>query len=193
MSKESRILLFKDKHDYQKKITNDEIINVTGSVGSGKSTYGIKYHDNLDYIVINFDSISSDSELKTLNKDVLELRKVLLKKFGNLKLDEMIYYSTIVEFINSNNKKGIIEGGHLTHVKNIDDFKGTIVVKRTARFKCAYRTVLRDIKNPYYRKSKTLLEKLKRDWHCIKRFNVIKRHTYIENFIERLEEYEEKK
>ena len=38
MSKESKILLLKDKNDYIKKITNDEITNVTGSVGSGKST-----------------------------------------------------------------------------------------------------------------------------------------------------------
>ena len=189
MSGESKILLFKDKPDYQKKITNDEIINVTGCVGSGKSTYGIKYHNNSDYIVINFDSISSDSESKTLNKDVLELREVLLKKFNSLKLDEMNYYSTIIDFIKSHNKKGIIEGGHLTHVKDISDFKGTVVVKRTARFKCAYRIVLRDIKNPYYRKNKTILEKIGRDLHCIKRFNVIKRQKYIENFIERLEKF----
>ena len=37
---ESKIYLFKDRPDYVKKISDDEIINVTGSVGSGKSTYG---------------------------------------------------------------------------------------------------------------------------------------------------------
>lgn len=36
----SKIYLFKDRDDYKKKITDDDIINVTGSVGSGKSTYG---------------------------------------------------------------------------------------------------------------------------------------------------------
>ena len=72
MSCESKINLFLDKNDYILKITDDEIINVTGSVGSGKSTYGINYHDNKDYIVIDFDSIGSDNDPKTLTDDIIE-------------------------------------------------------------------------------------------------------------------------
>ena len=93
---ESKICLFKDRPDYIKKISDDEIINVTGSVGSGKSTYGRKYRDNPDYIVIGLDSILSDKDPDTMNDEILELREILLKKYKNLKLDEMNYYNEIV-------------------------------------------------------------------------------------------------
>ena len=135
---ESKIYLFKDREDYIKKISDDEIINVTGSVGSGKSTYGRNFRDNLDYIVIGFDSISSDKDPYTMNEEILELREILLKKYNDLTLDEMNYYEDIVNFIKSKNKKGIIEGGHITHVDDISKIKGTIIVKRTARFKYYY-------------------------------------------------------
>ena len=101
---ESKIYLFKDRCDYVKKISNDDIINVTGSVGSGKSTYGRKYRDNKDYIVIGFDSISSDKDPYTMNEEILQLRKVLLKKYNDLTLDEINYYDDIVAFIKK--KKG---------------------------------------------------------------------------------------
>ena len=58
-----------------KQISNDKIINVTGSVGSGKSTYGREYKDNNDYIVIGLDSILSDKDPDSMNKEILELRK----------------------------------------------------------------------------------------------------------------------
>lgn len=182
--------MFKDKEDYIKKITDDEIINVTGSVGSGKSTYGIKFHNNNDYVVIGFDSIGSDNDPKTLNTDVIELRKILLKKFDNLKLDEIIYYDTIVKFIKSKSKKGIIEGGHLMHADVISKFKGTIVVKRTARFKCFYRSAWRDFKNPVYRKDLNNWGLIKRFFHCFKkRFHHVYHQKYVEEFIDKLEKY----
>lgn len=183
-------MLFKDKKDYVKKITNDKIINVTGSVGSGKSTYGISYHNNPDYVVIGFDSIGSNNDPNTLNDDVIELRNLLMKKFNDLKLDEMVYYDTIIEYIKSKNKYGIIEGGHLTHVNDISKIKGTVVVKRTARFKCFYRSAWRDFKNPAYRKVLKRHELVKRFFHCFKkRFHHIYPQKYIEKFIDKLEKY----
>ena len=128
---ESKIYLFKDKPDYIYKISNDDFINVTGSVSSGKSTYGRKYKNNKDYIVIGFDSISSDKDPDTMNNYILELRKILLKKYNDLTLDEITYYDDIIDFIKKNNKKGIIEGGHLTHIDDVKKLKGTVIVKRT--------------------------------------------------------------
>ena len=43
MSKESKIYLFKDRKDYIKKLTNDNVINVIGTKGSGKTTSTLKY------------------------------------------------------------------------------------------------------------------------------------------------------
>ena len=187
--KESKINLFTDKSDYVKKVTDDNIINVTGSVGSGKSTYGIKYHNNPEYIVIGFDSLASDNDPDTLNEDVLELRKILLDKYKTIDKDECIYYDDIIEFINKSGKTGIIEGGHLIHM-DINKFKGTIVVKRTARFKCFYRSAWRDYKNPVWRKGLNFFGLIKRFFHCYKRrFHHVFHQKYVEEFINKLEHY----
>lgn len=65
---ESKINLFKDKPDYIKKITDDEIINVFGSVGSGKSTYAKQFINNNKYIVIGLDSVYNDNDPNTKNE-----------------------------------------------------------------------------------------------------------------------------
>ena len=189
MSRESKILLLKDKIDYVKEITDDEITNVTGSVGSGKSTYGIKYHNNKDYVVIGFDSLSQDNDSDTLNDDIIELRSILLKKYGDITEDEIFYYDDMVNFIKNKHKKGIIEGGHLIHM-DIEKFKGTVIVKRTARLKCYLRSAWRDYKNPAWRKGLSKIGLIKRFFHCYKRrFHHIFPQKYIENFIQKLENY----
>ncbi len=187
---ESKIFLFKDKKDYIKKITDDEIINVTGSVGSGKSTFGRKYKDNSDYVVIGLDSLYDDNDPNTLNDDIKELRKILIKKYKKLEKEEMLYYNDMIEFILSKNKKGIIEGGHLMHLEKISDFKGTVIVKRTARIKCYLRASLRDYRNPVWRKGLNRWGLVKRFFHCYKRrFHHIFRQDYVEKFIDKLDSY----
>ena len=42
----NKIYLFKDQNDYIKKLTDDEITNIIGTKGSGKTTSSIKYIDN---------------------------------------------------------------------------------------------------------------------------------------------------
>lgn len=54
MKKNAKIYLLKDRSDYIKKISDDDIINVIGTKGSGKTTSANKYIYNDDYIVINF-------------------------------------------------------------------------------------------------------------------------------------------
>ena len=53
----SKIYLFKDQEDYIKDLTDDNIINVIGTKGSGKTTSSLKYIDDDDYIVINCDRL----------------------------------------------------------------------------------------------------------------------------------------
>ena len=53
----SRIYLFKDQKDYVYRLTNDNIININGTKGSGKTTSSLKYIDNDNYIVINCDRL----------------------------------------------------------------------------------------------------------------------------------------
>lgn len=189
MLENSRILLFKDRPDYIKKVTDDEIINVTGCVGSGKSTFGIKYHNNSDYVVIGFDSLSEDRDPYTLNSDVLELRNILLAKYGAITEDEPFYYDDMVQFIRDKQKKGIIEGGHLTHME-IEKLEGTIIVKRTARLKCYFRSAWRDFNNPVRRQNKNFCGLVQLFFHCYGRLGRIFPQKYMEEFIEKLESYD---
>lgn len=190
----NKINFYRDKPDLIVKVTDDEITNVTGSVGSGKSTYGKKYWNNDDYVVIGLDSISSDKAMNTLNDEVIELREVLLKKFKSLNLDEKEYYEDIVQFIKSKNKKGIIEGGHLMHITDISKFKGTVIVKRTGRLKCYYRSAYRDFKNPAWRIGLNKWGLFKRFIHCFtRRFHHVFHQKYVEDFILKLEEYDKNK
>ncbi len=53
MKKNAKIYLLKDRSDYIKKLSDDDIINVIGTKGSGKTTSANKYIYNDDYIVIN--------------------------------------------------------------------------------------------------------------------------------------------
>lgn len=187
----SKIYLFKDRSDYKKKITDDDIINVTGSVGSGKSTYGKKYRNNKNYIVIGLDSISSDKDPDTLNNDVIKLRKILSKKYKSIDSNNLDFYDDIIAFIKKENKKGIIEGGSISNINDISKLKGTVIVKRTARFKCYYRAAYRDFKNPAWRVGLNKWGLVKRFFHCFKRrFHHIFRQKNIEDFIDRLEKYD---
>ena len=51
MSKESKIYLFKDKNDYVKELSSDDVVNIIGAKGSGKTTSSLKYINDDDYIV----------------------------------------------------------------------------------------------------------------------------------------------
>ena len=52
--------MFKDQEDYIKVLTDDNIINVIGTKGSGKTTSSLKYIDLSDFVtehVTNMDSM----------------------------------------------------------------------------------------------------------------------------------------
>ena len=104
----------------------------------------------------------------------------------------MNYYLDIVSFIQIKNKKGIIEGGQLADIDDVSKLKGSIIVKRTARFKCYYRAAYRDFKNPAWRIGLNRWGLVKRLIHCFKRrFHHVFRQKYIEKFINKLENYKE--
>lgn len=50
-----KIGLIKDKSDLVINITNDRIINITGMMGSGKTTLGKKIHQEKDMELISLD------------------------------------------------------------------------------------------------------------------------------------------
>ena len=147
MSKESKIYLLRDRKDYIKKLTNDNVINVIGTKGSGKTTSTLKYINDDDYIVINCDRLYEMPTDKIVeDKYLTEIKNMLKKKYGKIfEGEEFINcYNDILDFINKKKKKALIEGNVIYYIKPITLLKGTIIVKRTGIVKCFIRTIKRD-------------------------------------------------
>ena len=147
----SKIYLFKDQEDYIKDLTDDNIINVIGTKGSGKTTSSLKYIDDDDYIVINCDRLFELPSTEKEDKELANIRKMLNDKYGKLNMNDDFTncYNDIVEYILNKNKKGLIEGNV---IQNIDpkQLKGKIIIKRTALYKSFKRAVKRDYQNEYF-------------------------------------------
>ena len=147
----SKIYLFKDQKDYIKDLTDDNIVNVIGTKGSGKTTLSLKSIDDDDYIVINCDRLFELPSNEKEDKELTNIRKMLNDKYGKLNMnnDFTNCYNDIVEYILGNNKKGLIEGNV---IQNVDPtiLKGKIIIKRTASYKSFKRAVKRDYQNEYF-------------------------------------------
>ena len=147
----SKIYLFKDQEDYIKDLTDDNIVNVIGTKGSGKTTSSLKYIDDDDYIVINCDRLFELPSTEKEDKELANIRKMLNDKYGKLNMNDDFTncYNDIVEYILNKNKKGLIEGNV---IQNIDpkQLKGKIIIKRTASYKSFKRAVKRDYQNEYF-------------------------------------------
>lgn len=91
MSKKSKLYLFIDRKDYIKQLTEDDVINVIGTKGSGKTTSTLKYINDEDYIVINCDRLYEmptdkvvDDKYLTEIKDLLKINMEKYVKVRNL-------------------------------------------------------------------------------------------------------------
>ena len=102
----NKIYLFKDQDDYVKKLTEDNILNIIGTKGSGKTTLSLKYIDDDDYIVINCDRLFELPSDEKEHKELVNIRKILNNKYGKLNIEDDFTncYNDIVEYILSKNK-----------------------------------------------------------------------------------------
>lgn len=122
MSKESKLYLTRDREDYIKKLTNDNVINIIGTKGSGKTTSTLKYINDDDYIVINCDRLYEMPTDKVVeDKYLTEIKNMLKKKYGKIyEGKEFINcYNDILDFINKKKKKSLIEGNVIYGIKPI--------------------------------------------------------------------------
>ena len=188
-----KIYLFKDQDDYVKDLTNDNIINVIGTKGSGKTTTSLNYINDDEYIVINCDNLFKDRHTLEESEELTSIRKMLNDKYGLLNPNDDFTncYNDIIKYILSKNKKGLIEGNSIQNVE-FNSLKGRIVIKRTALFKSFKRAVKRDFKNEYYmnleKEKHKYLYKLIRLYKITKRrLNVFKHAKDIEKILDKLE------
>ena len=189
----SKIYLLKDQKDYVKQLTTDNIINMIGTKGSGKTTSSLRYIDNDNYIVINCDRLFELPSEEKEDKELYKIRNMLQQKYGKLNIDDDFTkcYIDIVEYILNKNKGGLIEGNVIQSV-NPKDLKGSVIVKRTAVYKSFKRAVKRDYKNEYFmnieKKKHKYFYKLTRLYKIIKRRkSVFKQAKEIERIIDDLD------
>lgn len=187
------ISLFRDKEDYVKILTNDDVINVIGTKGSGKTTSTLKYLGDDSYIVINCDRLFELPSDEKEDKELIKIRDMLKEKYETIKTGEEFIecYNDIIEYIFSKKKKCIIEGNV---VQNISPglLKGKIIVKRTSIIKSYIRSIKRDYRNKYFmnleKEKHKYLYKLTRLYKISKRRgSIFKQAKEVENIIINLE------
>ena len=196
MKKNAKIYLLKDRPDYIKKLSNDDIINVIGTKGSGKTTSANKYIYNDDYIVINCDRLyDMPTDSKVEDEFLPKVKELLIKKYGKVYTgkDFSICDDEIINFAKKNKKKLIIEGNVIYDIEPITKLKGTVIVKRTGILKCFLRAVFRDYPTSYFLKLEIekhgpIIGRISRLKNIIKRRkSIFKEYHRIEKDIEELE------
>lgn len=195
MIKESKIFYFIDRKDYVKNVNGDNVINIIGTKGSGKTTNTLKYIDNDEFIVVNCDKLL-DMPIDDIFEDkfLSDIIKLLKDNYGNIpEGNEFLKcYNDIVDFCEKKNKKLLIEGNLLYDIDPITNLKGTVIVKRTGVLKCFFRTIKRDYPNKYFldieiRKHGKVLGRLFRLKNIIKRrTKIFKEVKFIESIIDSL-------
>ena len=196
MLKDSKIYLFKDRCDYIKKLTDDNVVNIIGTKGSGKTTSSLKYINDDNYIVINCDRLLELPENNIYeDKELSIIRKMLKDKYGKILegKDFINCYNDIIEYIKYKKKKALIEGNIIQDIESITLLKGKVIVKRTGIIKCFIRTIKRDYPNEYFMKLEIekhgkILGKFYRFKNIvIRRKNIFKIYHDIEKIIDELE------
>jgi len=138
--------LFKNQNNIVLKLTDDKIINITGMIGSGKSTLSDRF-DRQKYLVFNLDCLSN-LDLEHESKEMKEVKKKIQSTFEKLNYEKNFkdYYNIIYNYICENNKEAIIEGGHIFNYLNIKEIKGTLIICLPSIYNCWRRSIKRHLK-----------------------------------------------
>lgn len=134
------INLYVDKEPYIKNITNDNIINITGESGSGKSTYINKYTNNDKYIVIDTDLLFCNDLID--NNEYIKLRELFKDQSKDILINDFdMFYLKILEYYKNIDKTIVIDSAQYRNIRDYSILKGKIIVMRTSIDTC-YNRVL---------------------------------------------------
>ena len=146
-----KLRLFHDQDDFIIQLTNDPIVNILGTKGSGKTTSSIPYISDRECIVVNCDRLLELPTTEKEDKELSNIRKMLKDKYQTIPEGREFgsCYCDIVNTILEKNKKGLIEGNL---IQDIDPslYRGKVIVKGTAIWKSFVRAVKRDYQNEYF-------------------------------------------
>ena len=181
-----KINLFIDKEPYIKQISKDNIINLTGQSGSGKSTYAKEFFNSDKYLVVDTDEIFSDNRFKDskgINKELDEYFRNKYSKLPNCGDDFDLIYNEIIDYCSKYNKTIVIDCAQFHCIKDIKRLKGKLIVIRTCIDNCYNRTIKRyKSNNKDYNEEE--LEKFKE-----KKKAIYKWYKYSNEFIKKVDKY----
>ena len=144
------ISVYVEKEPYEKKLSDDKVINLTGQSGSGKSTYAKRYFSNEDYEIIDTDEILSDHRYEKstgLNKELGQMFRNKYNVLPNLSDNFDLIYKDILDYCKDINKTIVIDCAQFHCCKDLSVLKGKIIILRTDIDTCYQRTIDRWIKN----------------------------------------------
>lgn len=133
--------LYENKKPLIFEISNDNIINITGETGSGKSTYVKKNYNNDNYEIVETDVLFNDNiEVDPFLK---EIRNKIFTKYSdehypggyNLRINFNHFNDVLKMIINNKektNKTLVIDSGQFRHLKNYKLLKGKLIIIRTS-------------------------------------------------------------
>lgn len=181
--KNNFIDLFIDKEPLIINISNDNIINITGESGSGKSTYVKNNFNNDSYQIVETDLLFNENYLSDplLNK----IRKEIFKKYSdehfpggyNLQIN-FNHFNEVLKIIlkHKENKTFIIDSGQFRHLKNYNLLKGKMIIMRTSIWECFNRACKRFLdRHPNATEDEILAHKIKKytAFELHKKFNTL--------------------
>lgn len=140
------ISLFVTKEPYIKQLTNDNVINLTGQSGSGKSYYAKENFDGEEYQIVDTDDIFLEkrfNESTGLNRKIGEYFRSKYKVLPNLSDDFDLIYNEIIDYCKDSNKIIVIDCAQFHCCKDISILKGKIIIIRTDIDTCYNRAISR--------------------------------------------------
>ncbi|MBP3461135.1 MAG: hypothetical protein J6K21_01830 [Bacilli bacterium] len=140
----------KYKEPYIKQLTNDNVINLTGQSGSGKSYYAKENFSSEEYQIIDTDDVFSEKRFNGttgLNRKIGEYFRNKYKELPNLSDDFDLIYNEIIDYCKDNNKILVIDCAQFHCCKDISILKGKIIIIRTDIDTCYNRTISRWIES----------------------------------------------
>ena len=177
--------LYENKEPLIFDISHDNIINITGETGSGKSTYVKNNFDNPNYQIVETDRLFNDDV--TDDEFLNYLRNIIYKKYSdehypggyNLKINFNHFNDVLKIIINSKdkiNKTLVIDSGQYRHLKNYKLLKGKLIIIRTSVSESIIRAIKRfSIKYPDATEKEIEAHKIKKytAYELYKEFNTL--------------------
>lgn len=186
-NKIDKISIFKDKDDIKFLLTDDNIINVTGIMGSGKTTLAREIRNDTSFELISLDWMFGAS-LKNRPENIKKLSDDFEKLYpdkNKYKYADLIYKYLLANL--ADNK--IFEGRHIYRYIDPKVLRGTLIIKRTSLINSYKRAFKRDMNNKikeYKRKEIKFSKVLNRFLARIK-FPILE-YIRINNYINTLKE-----